>query len=776
MVIDTTNAERDSANRMAQALRLEAGELGEVALKLANDREIRAGDSVIFSAIEQLDRDLNAYGRRIENGTTASVVALAYAASDRSNTYAAERGEQPGQYAAERGETSATDFGAEAKVRADHAPPRAPNVAVLQLHEPSGDRQVVVNLTAPLELAYARHVYKAQGATFNVPSVATGRQTSLEKLYVMLSRGRDGTELYALRSELEDMGVEAEALAELEARSTEYPAEQTARERAASFSEPQTAAELKEAEVSATPEPVTAVSDPQMDPLHAEQTSERAKIERDLAHIRERLSRPGDYHPAVRDLDQELATKLKQVLAQAERPAEDKGAALPEVRSEPIRTTAQLPEPVQAPAAEVQQEAPSFQAQLMTAQLLRAQKVEKATILEIADRAKSEAKQAAGDRPWNQPISAKTEADQGIQEEQSDRPGHREDYREDRSLKDRRREALEKVLARAEAEKVTRQLKPDELRDQTRQRIEERGREHTADVKAEATSKAANRAPAAMPARNAQESIARNMAERGDHEGSLALYKSMDRLDMVEHPEQHVAEHAARTGGLVIAQNREQQARIQNLIKAQEKAAEKAPAEKAASQPPDAQAKQSDQQGKAQVLLAGEVYQARSESRQAWLAQTRAAEAEAGRSGPVGHHVEPGAIDKATVVVADPKDTASVVRGTSGATEANVVTGQADETTTRAVEAKAAQYRAQQAAHQKAEGQRQAQEAARAAEERSAQAARSRGGAERSSTQQQSRQTATSGASKGSSDKGASREGGGGSNANQGAEHQGAEP
>src|SRR5207302_3582370 len=46
MVVDTSNAERDVINRLAQERRLEAGELGAAVLTLQNGCQVRAGDHV----------------------------------------------------------------------------------------------------------------------------------------------------------------------------------------------------------------------------------------------------------------------------------------------------------------------------------------------------------------------------------------------------------------------------------------------------------------------------------------------------------------------------------------------------------------------------------------------------------------------------------------------------------------------------------------------------------------------------------------------------------
>src|SRR5207245_2709545 len=54
MVVDTSNAERDVSNRLAQQRRLGAGELGAEVLTLQNGCQVRAGDRVIFREIKEL--------------------------------------------------------------------------------------------------------------------------------------------------------------------------------------------------------------------------------------------------------------------------------------------------------------------------------------------------------------------------------------------------------------------------------------------------------------------------------------------------------------------------------------------------------------------------------------------------------------------------------------------------------------------------------------------------------------------------------------------------
>jgi hypothetical protein len=207
MLVDTSNAERDSLNRMAQAKRLESGELGAEAVRLASGREVRVGDRVLTAEHPvPLDRKLNGPGRRIENGTKATVLEL-----------------RPSQrHSQEQGTPEVVPRGS----------------LVLQLHEPQGDRTVQVDLDIPLELGYARHVMKGQGMTASdkAPSMDAGisEHTSAQSLYVMLSRSQEGTRVHVLRSELEELGVNVKELeaapVEVHAREPELAEAQAPRE------------------------------------------------------------------------------------------------------------------------------------------------------------------------------------------------------------------------------------------------------------------------------------------------------------------------------------------------------------------------------------------------------------------------------------------------------------------------------------------------------------------------------------------------------------------
>jgi hypothetical protein len=156
MVTDTSNAERDSLNELAQARRLEAGELGGQAVALANGRQLRVGDQVLFNTIH---RPGQRGVRRVENGTAAQVVGVD------------------------------VDQGS----------------VELELAEPSRQpRRLVLGADAPLDLAYARHVVKAQGVTAEDTDLGVSRHTAHNELYVMGTRARNGARVHSLAAELAD--------------------------------------------------------------------------------------------------------------------------------------------------------------------------------------------------------------------------------------------------------------------------------------------------------------------------------------------------------------------------------------------------------------------------------------------------------------------------------------------------------------------------------------------------------------------------------------------
>ncbi len=124
MITDASNAERDQINAMAQERRERAGELGSRAVELpGRPYGLRAGDEVIFSA------QLPLPGRRVENGSRGIVIDTARHA-DRVTIETHER--EPREVSVDTGEF--------------------PDVG----------------------LAYAQHLYKAQGSTVERSQVMLG--------------------------------------------------------------------------------------------------------------------------------------------------------------------------------------------------------------------------------------------------------------------------------------------------------------------------------------------------------------------------------------------------------------------------------------------------------------------------------------------------------------------------------------------------------------------------------------------------------------------------
>jgi conjugative relaxase-like TrwC/TraI family protein len=156
MVTDTSNAERDVLNELAQARRREAGELGDEPILLSSGRSVHVGDRVLFNAIYRPD---DRRKRRVENGTPAVVVSV-------------------------RGDLGEIE---------------------LELNEPRRrPRRLVLGADAPLDLGYARHVVKAQGVTAEDTDLAVSRHTARNELYVMATRARNGARVHAITAELAD--------------------------------------------------------------------------------------------------------------------------------------------------------------------------------------------------------------------------------------------------------------------------------------------------------------------------------------------------------------------------------------------------------------------------------------------------------------------------------------------------------------------------------------------------------------------------------------------
>jgi ATP-dependent exoDNAse (exonuclease V) alpha subunit len=177
MITDASNAERDQINAMAQERRLRAGELGAREVELpGHPYGLRAGDEVIFSA--QLPQP----GRRVENGTRGTVIDTARHA-DR------------------------------VTVRTDEREPREVSVDTHEFPD--------------VGLAYAQHLYKAQGSTVERSQVLIGGwQTDREGAYVALSRARESTDIHVSREDLGEQGMDLGAIERLGDRMRESRAQE----------------------------------------------------------------------------------------------------------------------------------------------------------------------------------------------------------------------------------------------------------------------------------------------------------------------------------------------------------------------------------------------------------------------------------------------------------------------------------------------------------------------------------------------------------------------
>jgi conjugative relaxase-like TrwC/TraI family protein len=177
MLTDASNVELDRINTLAQEHRAQAGELGADTAPLS-DRPygLSAGDEVIFTAA------LPQPGApRVENGTLGTVMSTA-----------------------EENQLTIQTRGA---------------------HE--RDVQVSTEKFNDLRLAYAQHVYKAQGATVQHAFVLTGGwQTDRERSYVALSRAQERTDIYISREDLGEQGMDTGTIERLGEAMSESHAKQ----------------------------------------------------------------------------------------------------------------------------------------------------------------------------------------------------------------------------------------------------------------------------------------------------------------------------------------------------------------------------------------------------------------------------------------------------------------------------------------------------------------------------------------------------------------------
>jgi hypothetical protein len=198
MITDASNHELDRLNQQAQERRAAAGELGPDRAQLA-DRPygLATGDEVLFAAQHRVAGE-----RRVENGTRGHVVGV----DERSSAV---------------------------RVRTEEAEPREVGVNTKEFDG--------------LRLAYAQHVYKAQGVTADRGLVLTGGwQTDRESSYVALSRAREQTDIYAAREDLGHQGIDSDAIERLAERMDESRAQQAsvARDEITADPDPQLEAEV----------------------------------------------------------------------------------------------------------------------------------------------------------------------------------------------------------------------------------------------------------------------------------------------------------------------------------------------------------------------------------------------------------------------------------------------------------------------------------------------------------------------------------------------------
>jgi conjugative relaxase-like TrwC/TraI family protein len=170
MLTDASNDELDRLNAAAQERRVAAGELGHRRARLP-DRpyDLRAGDDVILTG------QLRSPGEeRVENGTRGMVLSV--------------------------------------DERADRV--------VMRTEEPqSRDVEFSTREFQDVRLAYAQHVYKAQGLTTDRALVLTGGwQSDRERTYVALSRARERTDVYVSREDLGEDGTDADLIGRLAQR------------------------------------------------------------------------------------------------------------------------------------------------------------------------------------------------------------------------------------------------------------------------------------------------------------------------------------------------------------------------------------------------------------------------------------------------------------------------------------------------------------------------------------------------------------------------------
>jgi conjugative relaxase-like TrwC/TraI family protein len=176
MLTDASNVELDRINALAQERRAAAGELGAHSVQLPGaPYGLSAGDEVIFSA------PLSQPGQsRVENGTLGTVTSV----SGEDRVSIETKGAQQREV-----QLSAEEFG-------------------------------------EIRLAYAQHLYKAQGHTVDRSFVLTGGwQTDRERAYVALTRAQERTDIYVSREDLGEQRMDAATIERLGEAMTESRAQ-----------------------------------------------------------------------------------------------------------------------------------------------------------------------------------------------------------------------------------------------------------------------------------------------------------------------------------------------------------------------------------------------------------------------------------------------------------------------------------------------------------------------------------------------------------------------
>jgi len=166
MLTDASNRELDEVNALAQQRRIDRSELGNTAVPVeGRPYSLLAGDEVMFTAAAYPPGQ-----QRVENGTLGTVSHV----DPTDGLWVSTRESEPCEVGL-------------------------------------SDQQA-----QQLRLAYAQHLYKAQGATVDRAFVLMGGwQTDRERAYVALTRARESTEVFVSRDDLGQDGLDDGAIQRL---------------------------------------------------------------------------------------------------------------------------------------------------------------------------------------------------------------------------------------------------------------------------------------------------------------------------------------------------------------------------------------------------------------------------------------------------------------------------------------------------------------------------------------------------------------------------------